>query len=37
MLRRKMMQSSKGGYMFVIAVMFLVGVLTLSILTTIEG
>jgi hypothetical protein len=37
MLQRKMMQSSKGGYMFVIAVLFLLGALTLSILSTIEG
>jgi len=37
MLQRKMMQSSKGGRMFVLAVLFLVGALTLSLLGAIEG
>jgi hypothetical protein len=37
MLHRNKVQSSKGGHMFVIAVVFLLGVLTLSILSTIEG
>jgi hypothetical protein len=37
MLHRKMTHSSKGGYMFAIAVVFLVGALTLSLLGAIEG
>jgi hypothetical protein len=37
MLQRKMTHSSKGGYMFTIAVVFLVSALTLSLLGAIEG
>jgi hypothetical protein len=37
MLQRKMMHSSKGGYMFAIAIAFLVGTLALWLLGTIEG
>jgi hypothetical protein len=37
MLQRKMTHSSKGGRMLVIAVVFLVGALTLHLLGAIEG
>jgi hypothetical protein len=37
MLQRKITHSSKGGYMFAIAVVFLVGTLTLWLLGAIEG